>query len=64
MKGGQVSKAKKQKPKIEANYEPDGRELADFLQAQKEWKEQNPNYSMEDAADYYAELQSEVERGK
>ena len=57
-------KLKKQKPKIEANYEPDGRELADFLQAQKEWKEQNPNFSMEDAADYYAELQGEIERGK
>ena len=46
------------------DYEPDGRELADFLQAQKEWKEQNPNYNMEDAADYYAELQGEIERGK
>ena len=34
-------KLKKQKPKIEANYEPGGRELAAHLQAQKEWKKRN-----------------------
>ena len=64
MKGGQVPKAKKQKPKTNEDYEPDGRDLAAHLQAQKEWKKRNPNFSMEDAADYYAELQGEIERGK
>ena len=63
-------KSKKQKPKIDENldsyknYEPDWRELQASLETEKEWKEQNPNFSMEDAADYYAELQGEIERGK
>lgn len=60
-----MSKESKKKEKdIWEDYEPDGRDLAAYLQAQKEWKKRNPNFSMEDAADYYAELQGEIERGK
>ena len=61
---------KKKKPEIDEeldlykDYEPDWRELQASLEAEKEWKEQNPNFSMEDAADHYAELQGEIERGK
>ena len=63
-------KEKKNKSKIEEDldlykdYEPDGRDLAEHLRGQKEWKKRNPNFSMEDAADYYAELQGEIKRGK
>jgi hypothetical protein len=64
MKGGQVSKAKKQKPKANEDYEPDGRDLAEHLRVQEEWKKENPNANMKDAADYYAELQGEIKRGK
>jgi hypothetical protein len=60
-----MSKRRKKKEKdIWEGYEPDWRELQASLEAEKEWKEQNPNFSMEDAADYYAELQGEIERGK
>ena len=60
-----MSKRKKEKEKdIWEDYEPDWKELQASLEAEKEWKEQNPNFSMEDAADYYAELQGEIERGK
>ena len=57
-------KPKKQKPKTDEDYEPDGRDLAAFHEAQEECKKQNPDFSIEDAADYYAELQGEIERGK
>ncbi len=60
-----MSKRKKEKEKdIWEDYEPDWKELQASLEAEKEWKEQNPNFSMEDAADHYAELQGEIERGK
>ena len=65
MKGGQMSKRKEKKEKdIWEDYEPDWKELQASLEAEKEWKEQNPNFSLEDAADHYAELQGEIERGK
>ena len=71
MKGGYMSKRrKKKKPEIDEefdsykDYEPDGRDLAAFHEAQEECKKQNPDFSIEDAADYYAELQGEIERGK
>tara|TARA_B100001079_G_C15924739_1_gene303820 strand:- start:211 stop:393 length:183 start_codon:yes stop_codon:yes gene_type:complete len=57
-------RSKKKEEDIWEDYEPDGRDLAAHLRAQKEWKKRNPNFSMEDAADYYAELQGEIERGK
>ena len=57
-------KLKKQKAKADENFEPDGRDLAEHLRVQEEWKKRNPNFSMEDAADYYAELKGEIERGK
>ena len=60
-----MSKRKKEKEKdIWEDYEPDWKELQASLEAEKEWKEQNPNFSLEDAADHYAELQGEIERGK
>ena len=57
-------KPKKQKPKANESYEPDGRDLAEHLRVQEEWEKENPNANMKDAADYYAELQGEIKRGK
>jgi len=71
MKGGYMPKKEKEnKSKIEEDldlykdYEPDGRDLAEHLRVQEEWKKENPNANMKDAADYYAELQGEIKRGK
>ena len=44
--------------------EPDGRELADFLRNQEEWIKENPDLNMDDIADYYADLEDEIKRGK
>ena len=53
-----MSKRRKKKVKdIYEDYEPDGKDLAEWVDS----CEQDPNY---DAADHYAELQGEIERGK
>ena len=46
------------------DYEPDGRDLAEHLASQEQWVADNPDVKMEDVAEYQAELQSEIERGK
>ena len=46
------------------NYEPDGRDLAEHIASQQQWLDENPNITMEDIAEYYGEMQSEIERGK
>ena len=35
------------------NFEPDGRELADYLRNQEEWIKDNPDVNLDDIADYY-----------
>lgn len=46
------------------NFEPDGRELADYLRNQEEWMKDNPDVNLDDIADYYADLKDEIKRGK
>ena len=46
------------------NFEPDGRELADYLRNQEEWIKDNPDVNLDDIADYYADLKDEIKRGK
>jgi len=49
---------------IHEDYEPDGKDLAEHLASQEQWIADNPDVKMEDVAEYHAELQSEIERGK
>ena len=49
---------------IYEGYEPDWKDLQALKEAQAEWKKNHPNWTDEDAADYYAEMQAEIERGK
>ena len=45
-------------------YEPDHKDLIAHKEALAEWKKNNPNWTDEDAADYYAQLQIDIARGK
>ena len=49
---------------IHEDYEPDGKDLAEHLAAQEQWIVDNPDIKNEDIAEYYGEMQSEIERGK
>tara|TARA_B100000003_G_scaffold176731_1_gene166081 strand:- start:542 stop:742 length:201 start_codon:yes stop_codon:yes gene_type:complete len=60
----QVKSDQKQVDDIYKDYEPDGRDLAEHLASQEKWIADNPDVKMEDVAEYHAELQSEIERGK
>ena len=60
----QVKSDQEQIDDIYKNYEPDGRDLAEHLASQEQWVAYNPDVKMEDVAEYQAELQSEIERGK
>ena len=46
------------------DYEPDHEELMAHNEALVEWKKNNPDWTDEDAADYYAQLQIDIARGK
>lgn len=65
-----TKKAKKNKSKIEEDldlykdYEPDGKDLAEHLVSQEQWIADNPHVKMDDIAEYYEEMQSEIKRGK
>ena len=45
-------------------YEPDHKDLIAHEEALAEWKKNNPDWTDEDAADYYAQLQIDIARGK
>ena len=45
-------------------YEPDHKDLIAHEEALAEWKKKNPDWTDEDAADYYAQLQIDIARGK
>ncbi len=49
---------------IYEDYEPDHKDLIAHEEALAEWKKNNPDWTDEDAADYYAEIQSDIARGK
>ena len=46
------------------DYEPDWKDLQAHEEALAEWKKNNPEWSDEDAASYYGQIQSDIERGK
>ena len=46
------------------DYEPDWKDLQAHEESLAEWKKNNPDWTDEDAADYYAEIQSDIARGK
>ena len=46
------------------NYEPDWKDLQAHEETLAEWKKNNPDWSDEDAASYYAQIQSDIKRGK
>ena len=57
-----MSKRRKKKEKdIYEDYEPDGRDLAAHLRSEEEFMKENPDF---DPADYLAQQQSDIERGK
>ena len=43
-------------------YEPDHKDLIAHEEALAEWKKNNPDWTDEDAADYYAQLQIDIAR--
>ena len=45
-------------------YEPDHKDSIAHEEALAEWKKNNPDWTDEDAADYYAQLQIDIARGK
>ena len=45
-------------------YEPDHKDLIAHEEALAEWKKNNPDWTDEDVADYYAQLQIDIARGK
>ena len=49
---------------IYEDYEPDWKDLQAHEEAFAEWKKNNPDWTDEDAADYYAQLQIDIARGK
>ena len=49
---------------IYEDYEPDWKDLQAHEEALAEWKKNNPDWTDEDAADYYAQLQIDIARGK
>ena len=49
---------------IYEDYEPDWKDLQAHEEALAEWKKNNPDWTDEDAADYYGQLQSDIARGK
>ena len=59
-----INKSQKDQLDLYKDYEPDGRDLAEHLASQEKWIADNPDVKMEDVAEYHAELQSEIERGK
>jgi len=56
-----LKQRKKKKKDIYEDYEPDGRDLAAHLRAEEEFIKENPNF---DAADYFDQQQSDIQRGK
>lgn len=60
-------KIKENKSKIEEDldlykdYEPDGKDLAEMLQDEKAFKEENPDY---DPEDHCISIQTDIARGK
>ena len=45
-------------------YEPDHKDLIAHEEALAVWKKNTPDWTDEDAADYYAQLQIDIARGK
>ncbi len=60
----QINQIQEDKFDLFKDYEPDGRDLAEHLSSEEQWKEENPDVKPEDLADHYAELQGEIKRGK
>tara|TARA_B110000263_G_C14954083_1_gene349448 strand:+ start:297 stop:470 length:174 start_codon:yes stop_codon:yes gene_type:complete len=57
-----MSKRRRKKVnEIWEDYEPDGRDLAAHLRVEEEFIKENPDF---DAADYFAQQQSDIQRGK
>tara|TARA_Y100000817_G_C16837518_1_gene536420 strand:- start:341 stop:541 length:201 start_codon:yes stop_codon:yes gene_type:complete len=45
-------------------YEPDHKDLIAIEEAHAQWMKDHPDWTDEDAADYYGEIQSDIARGK
>ena len=53
-----INKSQKDQLDLYKNYEPDGRDLAEWLESTEE---KDPNY---DAADHWASIETDIRRGK
>ena len=53
-----INKSQKDQLDLYKNYEPDGRNLAEWLESTEE---KDPNY---DAADHWASIETDIRRGK
>ena len=53
-----INKSQKDQLDLYKDYEPDGRDLAEWLESTEE---KDPNY---DAADHWASIETDIRRGK
>ena len=63
MEGGYMSKRRKKKDICE-DYEPDWKDLQVQEELEAQWKKDHPNWTDEDAAEYYGQMQCDLLRGK
>ena len=49
---------------IYEGYEPDWKDLQAHEEALAEWKKNNPDWTDEDSAEYYGQMQCDLMRGK
>ena len=64
MEGGYMPKKKKERKNIWEDYEPDWKDLQVQEELEAQWKKDHPNWTDEDAAEYYGQIQSDIKRGK
>ena len=57
-------KNKKEKKIFLENYDPDWKDLQAHEEVLAEWKKNNPDWTDEDAAEYYGQMQCDLMRGK
>ncbi len=59
-----MSKKKKEKKDIWEDYEPDWKDIQVQEELEAQWKKDHPNWTDEDAAEYYGQMQCDLLRGK
>ena len=59
-----TKKASNEVKDVYEDYEPDHKDLIAIEEAHAQWMKDHPDWTDEDAADYYAQQQIDIARGK